>query len=537
MPQYRRYLAGSCHGHGGSHRSGHNAVVLHGLGGALPTGAWLDLAEAGVPKTYRPGGVLLRQGDPGSQVLVLLSGRVKALRDEADGSQLLLAVRGPGEILGEMAVLDGTQRSATIIAIDRCMVRVVTGQDFMSRVHRHHLHSHVIRHVLGRLRENEDLRAELAALPASGRLTRTLIRLSAIAPTSSDDQAELKLTQEELARAIGVSRSAVALVLRELRMAGVITTARGRLVVRDIAALNRQADESADVSPSGQNPRRFSSIVVAHAARPAEEIPMNERQERRSRDLPEERAVVVVDTKDFTATPSAFQQALNRDVEQVVAKAFTRAGLAEEWEGRAFSDSTGDGYIAGIPKSKLPTLIDPFIDLLQDVLAEHDRTLRERDRDLRMRMRVSIHVGPLPDSGIGKPMNDTHRLLDSVPVRAALSETSPDVTFVAAVVSHTAFNEAVVGRYTGLRPEQFQPVIAELPHKGFAESAHLYVPRPSYPRGEPESSDVPKPLTDPGGPPPSGGNRFDFSGTSHGQVIQAGQIGDVTYGGGTAGDQ
>lgn len=227
--------------------------MLHGLGGALPTDAWLDLAEAGVPRTYRPGSVLLRQGDPGTHVLILLSGRVKALRDEADGSRLLLAVRGPGEILGELAVLAGTERSATVLAIDPCAVRVLTGPDFMSRIRRAGLYDHVIKHVLSRLHETEGLRAELARLPTARRLARTLLRLNELTVTQTGRITDLPLAQEELAHAIGVSRSAVAAELRVWRQAGVVDTARRQVTVRDVQALRRIADGSGDVSTSGQN--------------------------------------------------------------------------------------------------------------------------------------------------------------------------------------------------------------------------------------------------------------------------------------------
>ena len=218
----------------------------------LPSEAWRDLVGAGVPMTYRPGTVLLHQGDPGSHVLILLSGRVKALRDEADGGQLLLAVRGPGEVLGEMAVLDGTTRSATIIAIDRCAVRALPGPDFMARIRHHDLLGHVIHHVLSRLRENEELRAELARLPTARRLARTLLRLNELLTTQAGRPAGLALAQEELARAIGVSRSAVAAELRVWRQAGLIGTARRQVTVRDVEALRRIANGSDDVSTSGQ---------------------------------------------------------------------------------------------------------------------------------------------------------------------------------------------------------------------------------------------------------------------------------------------
>lgn len=206
-----------------------------------------------MPRTYEPGGVLLRQGDPGSHVLILLSGRVKALRDEADGGRMLLAVRGPGEILGEMSALSGAPRSATIIAVDRCTVRVLTGPAFISRVHRYDLLGHVICHLLSRQNENEERRAELARLPTACRLARTLLRLNELPVTQTGPPAGLPLAQEELAHAIGVSRSAVAAELRAWRQAGVIETARRQVTVRDVEALRRIANGPGDVSPSAQN--------------------------------------------------------------------------------------------------------------------------------------------------------------------------------------------------------------------------------------------------------------------------------------------
>jgi len=183
-----------------------------------------------------------------------------------------------------------------------------------------------------------------------------------------------------------------------------------------------------------------------------------------NRDLPPYRAVVVVDVKNFTDISSAYQPLIHRQIPEVLKLAFDRSGLAEQWAGKEFPSSTGDGYIAGIPPSKLPMLIDPFIGNLQEALADADRTLRAVDRSLRMRMRLSIHVGPLPDEGIGKPMNDTHRLLDSEPVRAALNKSSPDVTFVAAIISDRAYQDAVAEGFTALRREEFRPVTATVEH-------------------------------------------------------------------------
>lgn len=255
---------------------------------------------------------------------------------------------------------------------------------------------------------------------------------------------------------------------------------------------------------------------------------MDESRPRHSVDMPAYRAIVVVDVKNSTGIASAHQPRVRALIPKVLEMAFDRSGLAEQWGDCWFPASTGDGYIVGVPPTKLPWLIDPFIDNLQRVLEETDQELRAIDRALRMRMRLSIHVGPLPDNGSGEPMNDTHRLLDSEPVRAELNKSSPDVTFVAAIISDRAFRDAVAGEYTGLRKESFREVTAMV--KNFTGTAWVYTPVISYgsdaaPEAPAEKKEAAE-AADKRRSAPAVHNEFS-GGTSQGPVIQAGGIGHI----------
>jgi CRP/FNR family transcriptional regulator, cyclic AMP receptor protein len=148
--------------------------------------AWGRLLSAGSVRFYEPGAVLLRQGEQATHVLALVAGRVKASRTVRDGSVLVLAVRGPGEILGEIAVLGGEGRSATIVAVDRCETRIIRADRFLLLVRSLGLESQLLRHAMARIREAEAWRAELAALPAGARLIRTLLRLAVPGVVSLD---------------------------------------------------------------------------------------------------------------------------------------------------------------------------------------------------------------------------------------------------------------------------------------------------------------------------------------------------------------
>lgn len=202
-----------------------------------------------------------------------------------------------------------------------------------------------------------------------------------------------------------------------------------------------------------------------------------------SRDLPPYRAVFVVDAMAFSDLGSRLQQEIARAVPDVLEAAAVRSGLQHVWTERRLPKGTGDGYIFATSPEKLPYLIDPYIDTLQDVLAERDGEFAGIDRNLRLRLRVSIHVGPLPDpddtsdpiTGIGAPMNEVHRLVEATELKQVLADSSADTTFVAAIISARAFEDAIESRFTGLHPDRFTQINASA--KRYARQAYLYVPQ------------------------------------------------------------
>jgi CRP/FNR family cyclic AMP-dependent transcriptional regulator len=196
--------------------------------------AWCRLLSAGASHRYDPGDVLLQQGAAATHVLALVAGRVKVVRTSHDGSVLVLGVRGPGEILGDIAVLGSEDRSATVTAIDRCDTRIITADRFLLLVRSLGLETQLLRHAMARIREGEEWRAELATLAAGPRLARTLMRLAAPGP---DGSADVGLDQAELGQAAGLSRSTVAAELARLREQGVVVTVRRRVIIANLSRL------------------------------------------------------------------------------------------------------------------------------------------------------------------------------------------------------------------------------------------------------------------------------------------------------------
>lgn len=201
-----------------------------------------ELLRTFAPQRVRPArSVLLRQGDPATHVILLGSGSVLIMLAGSGGERTLLAVRGAGELLGELAVLDDKPRTATVIAAESCHVHIVPAPDFLEFVNTHDLLTPLLRHAITRVRESEVVRFELATASVPVRLASALSRLveAASAPTLGH---AIRLTQAELSQMIGASRNAVGMALKPWREQGWVRTASGGgLLICNIHAIQSHA--------------------------------------------------------------------------------------------------------------------------------------------------------------------------------------------------------------------------------------------------------------------------------------------------------
>ncbi|WP_394616327.1 Crp/Fnr family transcriptional regulator [Lentzea sp. JNUCC 0626] len=195
---------------------------------------------AGRVTHYPAGAVVMREGDPGGWALVLTSGHVKIVAVTPNGYDAVLAVRGPGDVLGEMAVMDGSRRSATVIAIERVTALWLSAEAFLAVVNTEPaVSSALVRIITARLRYANSRRSEFGDSTSAQRVTMLIAELAASygIPHSDGTLIALRISQQDLAGLAATSREAVARALRSLRDNGLITTGRRRIVVRDLAAL------------------------------------------------------------------------------------------------------------------------------------------------------------------------------------------------------------------------------------------------------------------------------------------------------------
>jgi CRP-like cAMP-binding protein len=168
--------------------------------------------------------VLLREGEAGDHVLVVLTGQVSVDRSTHSGRTVTLAMRGPGDLVGELAALEGTTRIATATATTDAEILVVPASAFHRFVDDHPHASGVLwRITAARLREASERQVEFVGNDAVGRVCARLVVLADERPAAAT-VVVLPGGQQELGSWCGLTREATARALATLRKLGWIRT-------------------------------------------------------------------------------------------------------------------------------------------------------------------------------------------------------------------------------------------------------------------------------------------------------------------------
>jgi CRP/FNR family cyclic AMP-dependent transcriptional regulator len=191
------------------------------------------------------GDVLLARGDTSDHVLVLLSGRVKVVVPTGTGADSVLTFRGPGSLLGDLALVDQSPRSANVVAVEPVELIAIAASAFRAYLDKHpQVALAMLASLSAKLRESDRRLTEFIGADALGRICARLVELCEIqgdADASGPVQISLPITQEELAGWTGSSLESTAKALRSLRSLGWIATGRRAIEVRDLAALRERA--------------------------------------------------------------------------------------------------------------------------------------------------------------------------------------------------------------------------------------------------------------------------------------------------------
>lgn len=194
------------------------------------------------PQRFAPRSRFMYEGQVGSEVMVIVAGRVKVTYLTAEGREVILDFRGPGDLLGEIAAVDGKPRSNAVEAIEVVDVVSMPAAEFRSLLaSRPTLANQLLQNTIRRFRDADRKVVEFGASNAAGRLAARLLELVERFGTSTraGHVIDLPITQDELAGWTGASREAVAKALHGFRELGLVSTERRRLTVLDREGLQR----------------------------------------------------------------------------------------------------------------------------------------------------------------------------------------------------------------------------------------------------------------------------------------------------------
>jgi CRP/FNR family transcriptional regulator, cyclic AMP receptor protein len=186
---------------------------------------------------------LFRKGDVGDRLYLLIKGMINIGAVSADGRDVAYALIGPGEIFGEIAVLDGGPRTADATALHDCELLAIERRDLLAFFDRSPVHATRLLEVLcKRIRSSDRLLESLFFLAAPSRLARHLVMLSDTIGQDSSDGSDsditIHLSQQQVADHVGISREMVNKILAKWEQAGLVALWRGKITVKNLEALD-----------------------------------------------------------------------------------------------------------------------------------------------------------------------------------------------------------------------------------------------------------------------------------------------------------
>ena len=211
---------------------------------SLDDEAFAALTEEITEVNLSRGATLFYEGDPGDQLYFIVSGKMKLGRTASDGRENLVAVMGPGEIFGEMALFDPSPRSTSATAVSETRLDGLKHENLRKVIQRSpEVSAQLLQALARRLRRTNENLADLVFSDVPGRVAKALLDLAERFGRTADDGVHVHhdLTQEELAQLVGASRETVNKALADFASRGWLRLEPRSVVIMEIDRLSRRA--------------------------------------------------------------------------------------------------------------------------------------------------------------------------------------------------------------------------------------------------------------------------------------------------------
>ncbi len=186
------------------------------------------------------GEMLFQKGDPGDSLMAIISGRIKISALSESGKEVVLNILGPGEMFGEIALIDGRERTADASAMAPSELLVIQRRDFMPFLERRpDVSARLLVVLCERIRWVSDLYEDAVFLDLPARLSKQLLRLAKTygEPVANGTMISLKLSQQELGNLMGTTRESVNKQIGAWREEGLISVDKGFITIHEMDTL------------------------------------------------------------------------------------------------------------------------------------------------------------------------------------------------------------------------------------------------------------------------------------------------------------
>ncbi len=382
------------------------------------------LATLAEKTIFRSGTALCREGDSSTYVIVIESGWTKVSAEVA-GEQQLVAVRGPGDLIGERAALTTRLRSATVTALEDVQALLLTAERFIAFIEAHPRAREILqRQIHERLAEDHARLFSPEFATVERRLAFLLLALARRRGWSEPDgtmRVTLPMSQQDLAAWAGARPGAVARYLTAWRDRGIIQTGRRLMTVLDAAELEKicgpaPSDQVARAPQLLQAPQLVPDRVPA-ASTAWQPVPCS---------------ILVTDiaASSGTGRSEMDRQAVRDVMYRILHAAFEYSRVS--WA-KCHHEDRGDGALIMVPSAAVPivSVVDP---LLADLAARLRRHNRQASSSTRIQLRAALHTGPILQDSVGvsgAALIHAARLLDAPILKQELESTGADFGLMA----------------------------------------------------------------------------------------------------------
>jgi CRP/FNR family transcriptional regulator len=206
---------------------------------------WEKVVDLFGERQYQRDDYIFLEGEAPEALFIIRAGKVKVLRHSTDGKDVVLRVCGPGNLLGTVAVFDGSGYPGTAQVIENCAALVIARNDCLTLVNRFPVFALAVIADLGtRLRSSAEQIRSLAVERVEQRIARVLLKLAESAGSDAPEGRiiEMPLTRQDVADMTGTTVETAIRVMSKFRRLELIRTRRGKVVLVDIAMLQEIAE-------------------------------------------------------------------------------------------------------------------------------------------------------------------------------------------------------------------------------------------------------------------------------------------------------